>query len=225
MIIPVILSGGSGTRLWPVSRRATPKQFQALQGSDTMLQATAGRLAALPEVAPPIVVCNRSHADQVTSQLIEVGPTVILEPAGRNTAPAVAAACHVAFDMDPEAVVVVLPSDHVIGDVAAFASMVETAVGLAGDGRLVTFGVVPTGPATGYGYIKPGDALTGAGHSIGAFVEKPDEATAAGYVAAGYLWNSGMFVFRAGAYLSELERLQPEMAVAVADAVNNSVRT
>jgi mannose-1-phosphate guanylyltransferase/mannose-6-phosphate isomerase len=218
MLIPVILSGGAGTRLWPLSRELYPKQFLPLVGERTMIQDTALRAAALPGVAPPIVVCNEAHRFLVAEQLRQVGiapQAILLEPVGRNTAPAVAiaalaAVAHAKPD-DGEPMLLVLPADHVLTDTAAFARAVEAALPAARDGRFLTFGVVPTQPETGYGYIRQG-AGSGAVRSVAAFVEKPDAARAAAFVASGeYLWNSGMFLLPAQGYLDELGRLQPEM--------------
>jgi len=224
VIIPVILSGGSGTRLWPLSRRATPKQFRSLVGTQTMIQDTAARLATLGNVGEPLVVCGAGHAARVQKQLAAIGvtPTILIEPSAKNTAPAVAAACLAAIDRHPDSMVVVLPSDHVIEDVAEFARLVDLAVTTARDGYLTTFGVVPTFPATGYGYICPGDSLSGEASAIAAFVEKPDEETALEYVASGYLWNAGMFVFRATDFLAELQTQDPAMHAAVVGAYPSS---
>lgn len=216
MIVPVILSGGAGTRLWPLSRQAKPKQFQPVVGANTMLRTTAERLAGIDNPASPIVVCNEAHADLVREQIPEA--VVLAEPVGRNTAPAIAAA---ALQLDHEAVMVVLPSDHLINDVEAFQAAVRTAIDTALEGWLVTFGVVPDRPATGYGYIQPGAPLSDRASRIASFVEKPDVETAAGYVADGYLWNSGMFVMKAGRYLEELQSHRPDIAEAVASAVTD----
>jgi len=231
MLIPVILSGGAGTRLWPLSRELYPKQFLSLVGERTMIQDTALRAAAIPGAAPPIVVCNEAHRFLVAEQLRQVGvapQTILLEPVGRNTAPAVAIAALTALthrksgDSDP--VLLVLPADHVLTDVPAFARAVAAALPAAREGRLVTFGVVPTAPETGYGYIRQG-AGSGAVRPVAAFVEKPDAKRAAQFIAAGdYLWNSGMFLLPARAYLDELERLQPEMLVACRKAHAAAVR-
>ncbi len=224
MIIPVILSGGSGTRLWPLSRRATPKQFRSLVGTQTMIQDTAARLATLTEVGEPLVVCGPRHASKVQEQLAAIGvsPTILIEPSAKNTAPAVAAACLASIDRDPASVVVVLPSDHVIENVDEFARMVDLAVTTAGDGHLTTFGIVPTFPATGYGYIQPGDDLGDGARAIAAFVEKPDEKTALEYVASGYLWNAGIFVFRAADFLEELKTYAPAMHASVVAAYQSA---
>src|SRR6266850_1460177 len=207
---PVILCGGTGTRLWPLSRRLLPKQFLPLVTDRTLLQDTILRIADLPGVERPIVISNNEHRFLVAEQLHELGvqPAVqILEPAGRNTAPAVAvAALHVRQD-DPDAVLLVLPSDHAIGDPAAFREAVLAAARIAGQGFLATFGIRPTQPHTGYGYIELGEPLSGEtqGFRIRRFVEKPDLQKAKQYLDSGrFLWNSGMFVFSARRYLEEL---------------------
>lgn len=211
-IQPVILSGGSGTRLWPLSREAYPKQFLPLAGELTMLQATWQRIAPLA-ARGPLVIANEEHRFVAAEQLQQVGAepaAIILEPVGRNTAPAIAVAALEATRDGADALLLVLPSDHVITDEAAFRSAVQAAAGAAEAGKLVTFGIVPTGPETGYGYIKAAD---GQGlRAVERFVEKPDLDTATGYVASGqYYWNSGMFLFKASRYLQELERFQPAM--------------
>ncbi|MDT3485992.1 mannose-1-phosphate guanylyltransferase/mannose-6-phosphate isomerase [Stenotrophomonas maltophilia] len=211
-IQPVILSGGSGTRLWPLSREAYPKQFLPLAGELTMLQATWQRVAPLA-ARGPLVIANEEHRFVAAEQLQQVGAepaAIILEPVGRNTAPAIAVAALEATRDGADALLLVLPSDHVITDEAAFRSAVQAAASAAEAGKLVTFGIVPTGPETGYGYIKAAD---GQGvRAVERFVEKPDLDTATGYVASGqYYWNSGMFLFKASRYLQELERFQPAM--------------
>ncbi|KRG42071.1 mannose-1-phosphate guanyltransferase [Stenotrophomonas pictorum JCM 9942] len=214
-ILPVILSGGSGTRLWPLSREAYPKQFLPLTGERTMLQATWLRVADIAAQAP-IVVANESHRFVAAEQLQQVGTApsaILLEPAGRNTAPAIAAAALEARRNGEDPLLLVLPSDHLINDIPRFHQAIAQAASLAGQGKLVTFGIQPTAPETGYGYIK---AVAGEGpRAIERFVEKPDLQTAQGYVASGeYYWNSGMFLFRASRYLEELERLQPQILAA-----------
>jgi len=218
MLTPVILSGGSGTRLWPLSRELYPKQLLKLVGTHTMLQDTARRLDGL-DAGPPIVVCNEEHRFLVAEQLRQLGTparAIILEPVGRNTAPAIALA---ALQAAPDDLLLILPADHVIRDTAAFRAAVTRALPAATAGRLVTFGVVPNAPETGYGYIRRG-ASDGEAFRIAQFVEKPDAARAAQFVASGeYTWNSGMFLFRADRYLAELERLAPDIAAATRAAV------
>jgi len=220
-IVPVLLSGGSGTRLWPLSRASAPKQLQRLLGDETMVQATIRRLQGLRDVRPPLVVCNHAHVEPIVTQLAEIGvePTrVLAEPEGRNTAPAVVAA---ALVTDPDDVLLILPADHVIVDVEGFHRAVERAVAAAADGSLVTFGIKPTRPETGYGYIRAAGHADEAVTAVEAFVEKPDPETAAAYLASGrYLWNSGMFVFRADALLDEARRLAPEIVGAVEAALD-----
>jgi mannose-1-phosphate guanylyltransferase/mannose-6-phosphate isomerase len=215
MLIPVILSGGAGTRLWPLSRELYPKQLLALLGPRTMLQQTALRVGGL-DCAAPVVVCNEAHRFLVAEQLLELKVTpraIVLEPFGRNTAPAIAlaalAALRDAGGLDP--LLLILPADHVIRDTAVFQQAVRTALPAAEHGQLVTFGIVPDSPETGYGYIQRGEAQ-GPVYGIARFVEKPDLARAQQFLQSGdYYWNSGMFLFRAGRFLAELARLAPEM--------------
>ena len=217
MLIPVILSGGSGTRLWPLSRELYPKQLLRLVAERTMLQETVARTEGLPGLAPPIVVCNENHRFMVAEQLRELGSTpraIVLEPQGRNTAPAAAIAALLASGPDQDPILLVLPADHVIADLAAFHAAVAVGRAAAESGSLVTFGVVPDRVETGYGYIRR-DAGPGPAFKVAKFVEKPDTATARGYVESGeYFWNSGMFMFRASAYLAELGRRAPAMLAA-----------
>jgi mannose-1-phosphate guanylyltransferase/mannose-6-phosphate isomerase len=218
VLVPVILSGGAGTRLWPLSRELYPKQLLRLVAERTMLQETVARTEGVPGLTPPIVVCNENHRFMVAEQLRELGTApqaIVLEPQGRNTAPAAAIAALLASgggDADP--VLLVLPADHVITDVPAFQAAVAAGHVAAESGSLVTFGVVPDRAETGYGYIRRG-AGPGPAFPVAKFVEKPDAATARGYVESGeYYWNSGMFMFRASAYLAELGRYAPAMLAA-----------
>jgi mannose-1-phosphate guanylyltransferase/mannose-6-phosphate isomerase len=225
-IHPVILSGGSGTRLWPVSRSLYPKQLLPLATDRSMLQETALRIAG-PDFAAPLVICNVEHRFIIAEQLRELGITpaaILIEPVGRNTAPAVAVAAHfLARDLE-ETLMLVLPSDHLIADDAAFQRAVATAAQAAASGRLVTFGMTPDCPETGYGYIRRGDPLDGLEgcFAVSSFVEKPDRATAEGYlVDGGYVWNSGMFLFRADTFMAELTRFNPEITNGCQSAVDD----
>ncbi len=222
-MIPVILSGGSGTRLWPLSRKDYPKQFLPLVSDRTLLQETLLRLKGLDHLEAPIGVCNEIHRFMMAEQLWEIKQPpagIILEPFGKNTAPAVAMAAMAA--KNPDDILLVLPADHVIENIPAFQSAVQQANQLAQQDYLVTFGIVPTHPETGYGYIKSGDSLEKAFH-VEAFVEKPDLSTAETYVASGqYFWNSGMFAFKASVYLSELAKFNPAMLTACRKAFDDA---
>jgi mannose-1-phosphate guanylyltransferase/mannose-6-phosphate isomerase len=228
MIVPVILSGGAGTRLWPLSRELYPKQLLPLVGERTMLQETLCRLEGTPDLAAPLVVCNESHRFMVAEQLRAIGhvPTaIILEPVGRNTAPAVAVAALRALAEGGDPLLLVLPADHVIRDAAALCQAVALAAAEAERGKLMTFGIVPTGPETGYGYIRRGVPLDGgsSAYAVAAFVEKPALETARAYVESGeYYWNSGMFLFRASDYLLQLERFEPAMVACCREAVERA---
>lgn len=214
-IIPIILSGGAGTRLWPLSWGDHPKQFLSLITDKTMIQETLLRLDGL-ETGNPIISCGEGHRFLVAQQIGEVSdkkPTIILEPMAKNTAPAIAAACCAAMKQDKDAVVVVLPSDHIIADVKAFQNAVKTAAVNAEKGYLVTFGIVPTFPSTGYGYVKAAGSETDGAYTLEKFVEKPCLEKAQEYLASGeYAWNSGMFVLKASSFLEELKTHNPEMA-------------
>jgi mannose-1-phosphate guanylyltransferase/mannose-6-phosphate isomerase len=228
MLIPIILSGGVGSRLWPLSREHYPKQLLALVGNNTLLQDTILRLKGFPEIASPLVVCNESHRFLIAEQLrnIQVRPEhLILEPAGRNTAPAVAVAALTVQNYDFDPIMLVLPADHLIQNVSAFCDTVQAALPLAQAGHLVTFGIVPRIAETGYGYIQAGVALEKGGFHVQRFVEKPPLAQAEAYVASGeYYWNSGMFMFKASRYLEELEKFAPPIYGACQEAVYGSTQ-
>lgn len=221
MITPVIMAGGSGTRLWPLSRAGHPKQFLALNGDRTMLQQTVERLSDIP-TGELITICNEQHRFLVAEQLRDINAPgkIILEPVGRNTAPAIALAA--LLERENDSLLLVLAADHVVADQAAFTAAVIKAVPLAEAGKLVTFGIVPSEPHTGYGYIKAGAAVKGA-YSVDSFKEKPDAETAAGYLKdGGYFWNSGMFLFKASRYLDELKTHHPQI-LSACEAATSSV--
>ncbi len=227
-LFPVILSGGSGTRLWPLSRSMYPKQFISFfaESDPSFLGATLRRLTPAAGFAPPILLCNNDHRFLVREELDRAGITpeaIYLEPTARNTAPAIAVAALAVAARDAEGIIVVMPSDHVIGDAAAFAAAVRCAGAVAAQGRLTLFGIKPTSAHTGYGYIRRGDALPGSdggAFAVDAFVEKPDAATAETYLGAGtYLWNSGIFVLHARTFIEEMARLAPEILAAARAAL------
>ena len=226
IITPVILSGGSGTRLWPMSRAERPKQMLALTAAQTMLQLTALRTSDDARFARPIVVANRAHADMVEHQLaaVDILPAaLILEPAGRNTAPAIALAALAATD--PASPLLVMPSDHVIDDIPAFHAAIEAALPHVADGWLVTFGIAPDAPETGYGYIRIGAPIGGGVSRVERFVEKPDQASATEMLASGgHAWNGGIFLFRADAYLDALAAHAPAMLDAARTAMAKAER-
>jgi mannose-1-phosphate guanylyltransferase/mannose-6-phosphate isomerase len=221
-LVPVILSGGSGTRLWPLSRELLPKQLLALTGEGTMLQETAARLAGFADAAGPLVVCNEAHRFLVAEQLREMQSTptaILLEPVGRNTAPAIALAAHAALAAHGEgALLLVLPADHTLRDLSAFRAAIKLAVAAGERGKLVAFGIVARSPETGYGYIQRGAGVD-AVRPIAQFVEKPDLERAKRFIASGdYFWNSGMFLFGARRFLDELRLYAPDIAETCARA-------
>ncbi len=223
-IHPVILSGGSGVRLWPMSREQYPKQFLPLYSERSMLQDTAQRIADPGRFAPPLVVCNQEHRFVIAEQMRQIGldARIVLEPVGRNTAAAAAVAALIVAEQDPEGQILLLPADHVIQDQKAFLEAVAVAAGAASAGRLATFGIVPTAPETGYGYIRRGEAMDGqdGAFRVAAFVEKPPRAEAERYLAEQcFFWNSGMFLLPVRRYLAEIERWEPAVLDACREAL------
>ena len=228
-IIPVILSGGSGSRLWPLSRAMRPKQFLGVTEQQTLFQLTLARVQQLDGALSPIIVANHEHRFLAAEQarVLGVDPTaILLEPTGRNTAPAIAVAALQARADNTDPLILVMPSDHIIQDIAAFNTAVALARDAASDGLLVTFGIVPDRAETGYGYVMAGDLLKPAGvHQVARFVEKPDLETAQAYVASGqYCWNSGMFMFRASVFLEELATHRPDIREGAEKAWHNAHR-
>ncbi|MBZ5876638.1 mannose-1-phosphate guanylyltransferase/mannose-6-phosphate isomerase [Chromohalobacter israelensis] len=212
-IHPVIMAGGMGSRLWPLSRELHPKQFLPFADEKSMLQATLGRLDGITE-AQPILICNEEHRFLAAEQVRQIGktPSILLEPEGRNTAPAIALAALHALEREENPVLLILAADHLIQNVDAFHQVIEDALPLAQEGKLVTFGIVPTHAETGYGYIQKGSALGAHGFEVARFIEKPDLPTAESYLAnEDFFWNSGMFLFRAIRYIEELEQYAPEI--------------
>ena len=228
-LVPVILSGGAGTRLWPLSRELLPKQLLALTGERTMIQDTAARLSGFPDATAPLVVFNEAHRFLVAEELREMGlppAGILLEPVGLNTAPAIALAAHAARQLaGDDALMLVLPADHVLRDLAAFQASIRLAIPAAAAGKLVAFGIVARTPETGYGYLKIAGDRTDAVAPIAEFVEKPDVTRAREFIASGnYFWNSGMFLFGATRYLDELRVHAPDIAEVCARASATAVR-
>lgn len=230
-LLPVILCGGSGTRLWPLSRESFPKQFLALAGQQTMLQATALRLDAARlsmALAAPMVVCNSQHRFLAANQLMEVGlvhPQIVLEPVGRNTAPALTLAALQAVADGADPILLAMPADHLMADPLAFQDAVESAVALARSGAMITFGIVADGPETGFGYIQRGETRSGAAYDILSFAEKPDAARAQSYLDAGnYVWNSGLFMVRASVWLSAMGHCRADILEACTQAMHKAQR-
>ena len=229
MIYPVILSGGSGTRLWPLSRSAVPKQLLPLASEHSMLQDTVQRLAGLAPIGTPLIICNNDHRFLIAEQMrqISVQPAaIVLEPVGRNTAPAAAIAALKLIENDPDAVMLLLPADHMINNVTAFHLAIEQGLQAVQSGHLICFGIVPKAPETGYGYIQKGDVLQGiAAHRVACFIEKPNAEKAAELLNdGGYYWNSGMFLFSCRQYLDDLAQYRPEILRACQDAMAGSHR-
>jgi len=225
-IIPLVMCGGAGTRLWPASREVRPKQFLPLFGPRSTFQDTLRRVSDPALFARPIVITNAAYRFMVLEQLAEIGleADILLEPVRRDSGPAIAAGASFAQMRDSEAVVLALAADHVVRDADAFVAACRQGLAAASAGHIVTFGVRPERPATEYGYISPGAAITGEVHAVTKFVEKPDPQTAADYIKAGYLWNSGNFMFRAATLLDEYRSVDPESVQAVTDAVTHAGR-
>ena len=225
-IIPLVMCGGAGTRLWPASREVRPKQFLPLFGPRSTFQDTLRRVSDPALFARPIVITNAAYRFMVLEQLAEIGleADILLEPVRRDSGPAIAAGASFAQMRDSEAVVLALAADHVVRDADAFVAACRQGLAAASAGHIVTFGVRPERPATEYGYINPGVAITGEVHAVTKFVEKPDLQTAADYIKAGYLWNSGNFMFRAATLLDEYRSVDPESVQAVTDAVTHAGR-
>ena len=227
LIIPVILSGGSGTRLWPLSRALKPKQLLPLVNATTMIQDTITRLNGIKNLSAPVIVCNEDHRFMIAEQMREIGiqpAAIILEPVGRNTAPAVAVSAEFVNGLDKDAVLLVLPADHVIQNTQAFHAAIATGYDAAQQNKLVTFGIVPTTPETGYGYIKAGKQTSVVNvHTVECFVEKPNKTTAEQYIAEGhYYWNSGMFMFKASRFINELAQHNKAMLEASQHALSKA---
>ena len=228
MLVPVILCGGSGTRLWPLSRSTYPKQFVDLGNGKTLFKETVRRAQVVAKDAVPYIVTSDAHRFYAQANLFECNQkaTIIVEPVPRNTAPAIAAAANVALSKDPDAVLLVMPSDHAMEDTAAFKTAVEKGFQLAGEGYLVTFGIQPTAPETGFGYIKKGKEISDKGYVVDQFVEKPQKEVARKFLESGrYYWNAGIFMFRADRYLEELKKYASHLEIAVQKATQTATTT
>lgn len=226
MLVPVILCGGSGTRLWPLSRSSYPKQFVDLGHGKTLFKETVRRAQIVAKDAVPYVVTSDAHRFYAQANLFECNQqaTIIVEPVPRNTAPAIAAGAYVALSKDPDAVLLVMPSDHAMEDTVAFKTAVEKGIKLAEEGYLVTFGIQPTAPETGFGYIKKGKEIGKEGYVVDQFVEKPKEEVARKFLESGnHYWNAGIFMFRADRYLEELKKYAPHLEIEVQNAIKTAV--
>ena len=227
MILPVVIAGGIGSRLWPMSRNTLPKQFIRFpQFEESLFQKTVKRVEGIPNVSPPVVICGRAHHSLVVEQLTskeQPEGIILLEPAGRGTAPASAMAALLAKEKDPDTLLLILPADQVIQDVTSFRQAIEAAIPVASQGYLVTFGVRPESPSTGYGYIKKGESITGSsGFEVLNFIEKPENSVAESYVRDGnFFWNSGIFLLSAQSYLEELENYAPDILNACTRSFEN----
>lgn len=224
-IIPIILAGGSGSRLWPLSREHYPKQLLSLVTDRSLLQETIKRTQDIPEIENPIIICNKQYRFLIADQMLALGiqnPKLILEPTGRNTAPAIAIAAHIVETLYPNPLLLVLPADHIIQENDIFIDRIKTSKNLAEQGNLITFGVTPTYPETGYGYIKSGKALNEKIYAVKKFIEKPAHDLAEKYLKEGdYYWNSGMFFFKAKTYLEELKKHAPSIAQACENEIKS----
>ena len=231
MILPVVIAGGVGSRLWPMSRKTLPKQFIRFpQFKESLFQKTVKRVEGIPNVSPPLVICSKAHHSLVVEQLTSIEQsegTILLEPTGRGTGPASAMAALLGKERDPDTLLLILPADHVIQDSTSFRQAIEAAIPVVSHGYLVTFGIRPENPSTGYGYIKKGESITGSsGFEVLNFIEKPEKSVAESYVRDGdFFWNSGIFLLSAQSYLEELENYAPDILDACTRSFENLGRT